>query len=48
MQVLKKLKSVLIEIDRIISITLTLVKEFHDSKVTCRITHKIHVYYVVA
>ena len=46
MQVMKK--SVLMEIDRLISMTSTLVKEFHDSGVTCRITHKIHVYYVVA
>ena len=46
MQVMKK--SVLMEIDRLISMTSTLVKEFHDSRVTCRITHKIHVYYVVA
>ena len=46
MQVMKK--SVLMEIDRLISMTSTLAKEFHDSRVTCRITHKIHVYYVVA
>ena len=48
MQVMKKLKSVLMEIDRVISMTSTLVKEFHDSKVTCRITYKIRVYYIVA
>ena len=48
MQVMKNKKCVLMEIDRFISITLTSVKEFHDSRVTCRITHKIHVYYVVA
>ena len=46
MQVMKK--SVLMEIDRLISMTSTLVKEFHDSRVTSRIAHKIHVYYVVA
>ena len=46
MQVMKK--SVLMEIDRLISMTSKLVKEFHDSRVICRITHKIHVYSVVA